>query len=132
MAKIKLEIIQPVKKKIEGEYDHVIVPGVDGDFGIMENHTPFITKIRPGILQLFNNRSSEEYAVHDGFVTVDDNIVKIVCDVIEHRSEIDKTRAASAKKRAEKRLKSNQEDTDFRRAEFALKRSLVRLEVIEK
>ncbi len=132
MAKIKLEIIQPSKDKIESEFDHLIIPGIDGDFGISENHTPFITKIRPGILQLFNGNTSDEYAIHDGFVTVDSNNVKIVCDILEHSSEIDKARASEAKQRAEKRLKSNQEDTDFRRAEFALKRSLVRMEVAEK
>lgn len=132
MGKIKIKIIQPIKNVISGYFDHVIVPGVEGDFGISEGHTPFITKLRPGIIQLFNNNKTDNYAVHDGFVTIDNNIIKIVCDVLEHESEIDKKRASAAKERAEKRLKSNQSDIDFRRAEFALKRSLVRLELVEK
>lgn len=129
MAKILLEVIQPTRCKIRGEFDHVIVPGVDGDFGISENHTPFITKIRPGILQLFQGKKNDRYAIHDGFVTVDNNRVIIVCEVIEHEKEIDLKRAESARQRADKRLKSTAEEIDFRRAEFALKRSLVRLEL---
>jgi len=127
MAKLKLEIIQPVKEKITGEYDHIIIPGADGDFGIMMNHTPFITKIRPGILQLFVGDKSEKFAIHDGFVTIDNDVVKIVCSILERENEIDVKRAEAAKVRAEKRLKSNQKDIDFRRAEYALKKSLVRL-----
>jgi len=127
MAKIELEIIRPIKKKITGQYDHVIIPGVEGDFGISEGHTPFITKIRPGIMQCYQGDKMEQYAIHDGFVTVDNDRVKVVCDVMEQDSEIDFNRAEAAKKRAEQRMKSNSKDVDYRRAEFALKRSLIRL-----
>ena len=129
MAKISLEVIQPTKSKVKGEYDQVIIPGVDGDFGILENHTPFITKIRPGIMQLFNGKKTDKYAIHDGFVTVDDNKIIVICDVIEQQEEINTKRAESSKNRAEKRLKSTTEEIDFRRAELALKKSLIRLEI---
>jgi F-type H+-transporting ATPase subunit epsilon len=129
MAKLALEVFQPTKTKVSGEFDHIIVPGIDGDFGISENHTPFITKIRPGILQLFSGTKIDRYAIHDGFVTVDNNKIVIVCDVIENEKEIDSKRAEASKERAEKRLKASAEEVDFRRAEFALKRSLVRLEL---
>ncbi|MBC8385680.1 MAG: ATP synthase F1 subunit epsilon [Candidatus Cloacimonetes bacterium] len=127
MSKIKFIVIQPNTIKIDGEFDHIIVPGVDGDFGISEDHTPFITKIRSGILKTYKNSRKEQYAIHDGFVTVENNKVTVICDVIESTVEIDRNRAEQSKERAEKRLKSNKEDVDFRRAESALKRSLVRL-----
>jgi F-type H+-transporting ATPase subunit epsilon len=129
MSKITVEVMQPSQVKISGEYDHVIVPGVEGDFGVFQDHTPFITKVRPGILQLYNNNTVEKYAIHDGFVTVENNVVKIVCEIIERDNEIDKNRAEAAKKRAEKRLRSSESDIDFRRAELALKKALVRLKL---
>ncbi len=129
MAKIKLEVIQPIKTKIKGEFDHIIIPGIDGDFGISKNHTPFVTKIRTGILLLYKGEKVDKYAIHDGFVTVENNQITIVTEVIEKESEIDKARAKSAKLRAEKRLKSNEKNINFRRAEFALKRALVRLDI---
>ncbi len=132
MSKIHITVIQPTQIRIDGEYDHIIVPGVDGDFGIYFDHTPFITKIRTGVLQLFQNDKSEEYAIHDGFVTVENNIVKIVCDTIEKKDEIDAARAKASKERAEKRLKSSEENINFRRAEASLKKALVRLELNSK
>lgn len=130
MDKIVVSIIQPDKTKVKGEFFHVIVPGVEGDFGIAPEHTPMITKIRPGLLYLFHDNSkAEKYAIHDGFVTVENNQVNIVCDIIESEDEIDLARAKRAKERAEKRMKSEQEDIDFRRAENALKRALTRISV---
>lgn len=129
MDKLHLEVIQPSKIRTSSDFDHIIVPGVDGDFGIDINHTPFITKIRPGILQLYKGNQIEKYAIHDGFVTVENNMIKIICEVVEKTNEINVKRAASSKERAEKRLKSSADDIDFRRAEVSLKRALVRLEL---
>ena len=129
MAKIKLEVIEPTRYKIQDEFDHIIVPGIDGDFGVDQDHTAFITKIRPGLLYLYKGSKVIQYAIHDGFVTVEDNHVVIVCDTIEMSSEINITRANSSKERAEKRLKNSGEEIDFRRAELALKKSLIRLEL---
>ncbi len=129
MSKIHIKVIQPTQIRIHAEYDHIIVPGVDGDFGISFDHTPFITKIRIGVLQLFQNNKSEDYAIHDGFVTVENNVVTIICDTIEKKDEIDIARAKASRERAEKRLKSSKENINFRRAEASLKKALIRLEL---
>ncbi len=129
MGKIHIKVIQPTQIRIDAEYDHIIVPGVDGDFGISFDHTPFITKIRTGVLQLFQNNKSEDYAIHDGFVTVENNAVTIICDTIEKKDEIDIARAKASRERAEKRLKSSEENINFRRAEASLKKALIRLEL---
>ncbi len=129
MSKIHIKVIQPTQIRIDAEYDHIIVPGVDGDFGISFDHTPFITKIRTGVLQLFQNNKSEDYAIHDGFVTVENNVVTIICDTIEKKDEIDIARAKASRERAEKRLKSSEENINFRRAEASLKKALIRLEL---
>jgi len=132
MSKVHLCILQPTQQKIDDEFDHIIIPGVDGDFGIYPGHTPFITKVRPGVIQVFKENSIEKYSIHDGFVTVEDDKVNIVCEVIEKHSEIDVNRASKAKERAENRLKTGSEDIDFRRAEGSLKRATSRLEAISK
>ena len=129
MDKIHLEVIQPTQTKINEDVDHVIIPGVEGDIGISLDHTPLITKIRTGVLFLYNGSNIEKYAIHDGFATIENNTVIIVCEVIEKFSEIDEARASAAKERAEKRLKDNAENTDFRRAELALRRALARLDI---
>ena len=131
MAKVHLEVLQPTTTKIDGDFDHVIIPGIDGDFGVYPDHTPFITQIRQGILRVFNDDTEEKYAIHDGFVTVENSKVNIVCEVIEKASEIDEKRAKAALERAEQRMKSTNENINFRRAEASLKRALARLEAIK-
>jgi F-type H+-transporting ATPase subunit epsilon len=132
MDNLELKVIQPTGITLKEEGDHIVIPGVDGDFGVSAGHTPFLTKIRPGVIELFIGKELKKYAIHDGFVTVEKDIVTIVTDTFETATDIDKERADSAKQRAEKRLndKGNKE-INFRRAEFALKRAVARLQTIK-
>ncbi len=128
---VKVKVILPSGIKIEEECDSITIPGVDGDFAVLEGHTPFITKIRPGVLSIDNHKNTREYAIHDGFVTVEDDSVTIVSERLESSDEIDKNRAEEAMKRAKERLtQTNNSEIDFRRAEFALKRALTRIRAI--
>jgi len=129
---LKLKVIQPTRTVIDTECEHVIIPGIDGDFGVSEDHTPFITKIRVGNLIVYynNTKGVERFAIHDGFVTVENNVIRIVCEVIERSDEIDFKRAEQAKKRAEERMASSDTDIDYRRAESSLKRALSRIQAL--
>ena len=129
MEKLRLKIIQPQKIFLETEFDDIIIPGKDGDFGVFIGHTPFISVIRPGVMEIYNDKEVTKYALHDGYVTVENNVVTILCELIERAEEVDKTRAEAAKERAEKRIKSNQSDIDFRRAENALKKAVARITI---
>ncbi len=129
---ISLKIIEPTKSPIDDQFEHVIVPGVDGDFGVYEGHTPFITKIRPGVLTLYTGKKNQtvKYAIHDGFVMVDNKSIKIISECVESKQDLDEKRAQEAKNRAEKRLNSSNADLDYKRAEMALKRAVARLKVL--
>ncbi len=131
MSKVRVKIIQPTRVVMNEECDHVIVPGSAGDFGVYTGHTPIITTIRAGILLIYNGNKAESYAIHDGFVTVEDDVVRIVCEVIETKDEIDINRAEKAQKRARERLNVQSEDIDYRRAETALSRALARINTIK-
>lgn len=132
MSDVNLEIIQPTSDIISGSYDHIILPGIDGYFGVSANHTPFITILKSGVAQLYKGDKVSKLAIHDGFCTVEENKVIILCEVLEKEEEIDLNRAESAKERAEQRMKSNDESINFRRAEAALKRAITRLEIKSK
>jgi len=127
---IALQIIVPDKVFIDDEFEYIVVPGEEGVFGVLSDHTPFISKIKPGILKLYKKEEGkpENYAIHDGFAYIDSNSMKIVCDVIEHGKKIDKDRAKKAKNRAKTHL--GKQGIDVARARFALQRALARLESI--
>jgi len=132
MAKVNLKIVQPHTIFIDTDFDQVIIPGVDGDFGVLEGHTPFVTQVRPGILTVINGEDSHEYAIHDGFVTVENDKITIICETVEESDQIDIKRAEKAKARAEERLKAQKGDINYRRAEYALKRAVARIELANK
>ncbi|MCB5230619.1 MAG: ATP synthase F1 subunit epsilon [Candidatus Cloacimonas sp.] len=127
---LHLKIIQPYRTVAELECDHVIIPGIDGDIGVSTGHTPLLTKIRPGPLVVFQKDTKINYAIHDGFVSIEKDKIRIVCEIIECGDEIDQKRAEEAKKRAEERLKDTESDIDFRRAESSLRRAVARLQSI--
>jgi F-type H+-transporting ATPase subunit epsilon len=129
MDKVKIKIIKPQEIFLEAEFDHIIIPGLDGDFGIYAGHTPFISVIRPGVMEMFDNDQITRYAIHDGYVTVEKDQVTILTELVEKASQIDVHRADAARQRAQERLKSNDTDIDHRRAEFALRKAFARLEV---
>ena len=133
MANLKIKVIKPTGVELQEDGEHIIVPGVDGDFGISAGHTTFITKIRPGVIQIFNQKKVDKYSIHDGFVTVEEDQVTIVTETFEAENQIDEERVIASNERAVKRLKDvNNKETDFRRAESSLKRSIARLETIQK
>ncbi|MBW6516128.1 MAG: ATP synthase F1 subunit epsilon [Candidatus Cloacimonetes bacterium] len=130
---LHLKIIQPTRTIIDTECEHVIIPGIAGDFGVSPEHTPFMTKIRPGTLIVYykdKKINKDVFAIHDGFVTIEKNTVRIVCEVIELYQEIDKNRAEKARKRAEDRMAATDAEIDYRRAELSLKRALARIQSI--
>ena len=131
MSTVRVKIIQPTRIVLDDECEHIVIPGSAGDFGVSSEHTPLITTIRPGALVTYTDGKQDSFAIHDGFVTVENNVVRIVCEVIEKNDEVDKKRAEKAKRRAEDRLNQpDNPDIDYRRAEAALARAVARLRAV--
>lgn len=131
MAELHIQLVMPNDQKLDTLADQVILPGVEGDFEVLDGHTPFITKLRSGILKVYKKGKAELFAIHDGFVTIEDNEILVLSENCENQKEIDFDRAIKAKERAEKRMavpaKADSE-IDYRRAEAALKKSLTRID----
>ncbi len=131
---IDLTIVQPCGEYLHQQFEYVVAPGAEGDFGVLAEHTPFITKLRPGMLKLYQKQTQppKVFAIHDGFVFIDSGKMKIACDKLECSVDIDKDRATRARNRAQKHLDGNAPELDVRRAEFALKRAIARLDAVQK
>lgn len=125
--KLSLKIITPTRNMFEGEVDMVVMRTQSGDVGILHGHQPMITILDYGVLSIKNDGEERLAAVLGGFAEIGADGMTILTDIGEWSDEIDVVRAKHAKERAEARLKSNNVDIDFNRAELALKRALVRL-----
>lgn len=130
MAEVfRLQIITPEQRFYEGEASMVELTTTEGDIGIYKGHIPLTAIVSPGILHIHEEGQVREAALMSGFIEVLPDQVVIMAEVVEWPEEIDVKRAEEARIRAERRLKSHSAEVDMARAELALKRALVRLEM---
>jgi len=132
MSTIKLDIVTAERVVFSDEVDVVVVPGVEGQLGILPHHAPLMTMLQPG--ELLVRKGGEEFciAVTGGFLEVRPDRVIILADAAERAEEIDIHRAEEAKRRAEERLSEHAPGADMAQAEAALRRALVRIEVVRR
>ena len=101
----------------------------EGEIGVYPDHIPLTTVLAPGVVTITNGEDVKEAAVHAGFAEILGDKVTLLAEIAEWPDEIDEKRAEAAKERAEARIAAKAADTDMLRAEFALRKALVRIEV---
>ena len=127
-----LEIITPRGIYLNEEVDSLTIKLGSGYRTFLKGHIPLIGSLAYAPMHLVKNGKLEEYAVHGGAINVTKEKVSVVCNAIENKKDIDKDRALAAKERAEKRLKDKDPNIDIKRAQLALQRALIRLELSSK
>jgi F-type H+-transporting ATPase subunit epsilon len=70
MAQLKFDLVSPEALLVSTDVDAVQVPGREGDFGVLPNHSPLVSVLRPGILTIETGSSSETFYVRGGFADV--------------------------------------------------------------
>ena len=135
MAEFTFRLVTPQKLLFEGPALSVLAPGSEGYLGILANHAPLITALKPGKLQVKDPTGVvTTYAVSGGFLEVSSNRASVLADSAEPATAIDRERAAAALKRAEERMRPagpapSADAIDRDRAMRALERAKNRLAV---
>lgn len=135
MAQIHLEVITPAGAIVSEDVDIVTAPGVDGEFGVLANHAPFLSTIKTGTLVFKKDKREKFLMVSGGFAEVSNNKVTFLVESAEYGHDIDVDRALLAKERAEKRLAQDQahsEDVNRMRAEASLQRAIARISTAQR
>jgi F-type H+-transporting ATPase subunit epsilon len=101
---LKLEIVTPEKKVFDEAVDSVTVPTASGEAGILPNHAPLISALKPGILSYSNKGTVERLVVGAGFVEVSSDNVSVLTDTAETAAEIDTDAARADRESAERAL----------------------------
>ena len=128
--KLTLEVVTPDRKILSTEADVVVLPGVEGQFGVLYGHVPFLSALDIGEMYYRDGGKTEFLSVSGGFAEVTGTKVTIVAEAAELGREIDIERARRALERAEKRLAmARTENIDWARAEAALRRAMMRMKV---
>jgi len=131
---IRCEIVSQDRLVYEGDADIILLPGIEGEMGILPNHAPLLSALKIGILRVRNKGVELNFTISGGVVEVQPDLVTILADAAENVMEIDVARAEAAKRRVEDMLAQGPgPDTDaYLRLEAALRRSNLRLEAVRR
>ena len=127
---LKLEIVTPETKIFEGDVETVLLPGAEGEMGILPQHEKLVTELNAGELRYVYNGKTEVLAIGEGFAEVTATSVSVLTDGAVHEEAIDEKIAEEAVKRAEELLKSNTlQGEELEATQASLARSLAQLHV---
>lgn len=111
------------------DVNEIYTRGVDGEFGVLENHVPLMTALDVGVTKVVKGGSVHFFTTMGGIFQFKNNNAILLTDTAETGADIDVARAKSALERAEARLADKSAEVDAKRAEAALARAKARLKV---
>ncbi len=128
----QLDIVTPEGLVFSKPVEHLRAPGVEGSFGVLVGHTPFITSLAVGKVAVTEKDKTRELATSGGFIEVNPDRTVILAETAEFAEDIDLERAEAAKDRARKRLIGEHTDSDLNRAHVALERAVNRISIVRR
>ena len=110
-----IEIVNPEKSFLSKEnVTEVVVPAFEGEIGILKDHIPIISFLKPGIIKVFVGSEEENYYVEDGIVEFKDNSLSILTSSIFNIKDIDKNNIGNSISEAENELSKDEIDDQKR------------------
>jgi F-type H+-transporting ATPase subunit epsilon len=131
---IELIIVTPERQFLRESVVEVVMPGAEGELGVLPGHAPLMTELGIGELAYrgAGANPSGVLAIIQGFAEVLGDRVTVLAETAERAAEIDLARAEAAKARAEQRLATGDPNMDWDRAFVALQRAVIRIQVARK
>ena len=126
---LDLEVATPSRLVVSETVDEVVIPGSQGYFGVLPGHAPLLATLGVGELSFRKGGTVFHLALTGGFAEVRNDKVIVLAENAERPDEIDRDRAQRSRDRAERRLGGREGEIDFVRAQAALARALIRLQV---
>ncbi len=120
-GKVAFELASPEALLLSTRADMVVVPGAEGDFGVLPGHAPFISAVRPGVIDVHrNNAVDERIFVAGGFAEVNTGGCTVLSDEAYPLDELDRAEVEERKRDAENQLANADDDDERAEAETEL------------
>ena len=113
MANFHFELVSPQKLLFSGEVEQVDVPGAEGEFGVLAEHAPMVTTLRPGILTVHGSGGAQKIVVLGGFAEVSAEGLTVLADVAEAVEDIDRTTITARIGELESRIAKSEPGSDL-------------------
>lgn len=123
MSKLHFDLVSPERLLISAEVDLVDVPGSEGDFGVLANHAPLMTALRPGVLTIHSQgRAGEKFYVRGGFAEVTARGLTILAEEAMPLAELDRAALEARIRNAEEDVADARDASRRERAQETLDR----------
>jgi len=130
---IQLEIVTPERLAYSDLVDAVVLPGIEGELGVLPHHAPLVTMLGVGELRVRKGGAEDSFAIVGGFLQVRPDKVVVMAETADMASEIDLEKAQEARREAERVLEGAPTDAvDLAAARAQLQQSLLRIRVAER
>ena len=123
----QLEIITPERQFYTGQVESLVLPALDGEYGVLPCHEPVVTAVEPGEARFKVDGTWHNVIVTQGFAEITSEYAVVLVSTAERPEEIDAARAQRAKERAEERLRQHESRREYFRSKAALARANARL-----
>lgn len=131
---IHVDVVSAEEQIFAGEAEFVALPGEAGELGIYPQHTPLITRIRPGAVRIkVPGQTEDEFVfVAGGILEVQPNAITVLADTAIRGKDLDEAKATEAKKLAEEALSNKESKIDYAKAQAELAAAIAQLAAIQK
>lgn len=131
-GKLRLVVVTPEGKTFDDDVEQVVMPGVEGQLGILPGHVPLLTAIQPGELDLKAGSRGDELAVGGGFAEVTGSRVTILTDMAVKPEDIDEHAVERALERAKEALLEKRAGPEATELMALIQRSTAQLQLKRK
>jgi F-type H+-transporting ATPase subunit epsilon len=114
--KVAFELVAPERLLASVDADMVVVPGEQGDFGVLPNHAPLLSLLRPGVISIYQgDRVDQRVFVAGGFAEVNERGCTVLAEAAEPVGEINLEEARQKLRDAEEDLSTAREPSEHER-----------------
>jgi len=132
VSTVKVLVATAEREVYRGEAEMLVAPGAAGELGILPNHAPLLSQLKPGELRITNGENVDEVFVSGGYMEVQPDMITVLADSAERATDMDEAAAVAAQRKAEEMLDSQKGTIDLAVAEAELSIMAARLEWIKK
>ena len=133
MGVFHVDIVSAEESIYSGPAEFLVAPAEAGEVGIYPQHTPLLTRIKPGSVRIKAPLQEEELVyVSGGVLEVQPDVVTILADTAVRGADLDEVKATEAKKRAEEAMKDRSSTMNYARAQAELSEAIAQLSAIQK
>lgn len=130
---IHLDIVSAERELFSGACAMVMAPAAEGEVGITPQHTPLLTRLKPGeVRAVMDNGEEQTFYINGGILEVQPHVITVLSDIGLRADDIDEAAAIAAKEEAERTLADRSANIDYAKAQAELAEAVAQIAAVQR